>query len=415
MQAVPLPDKRKSSLLLIFGCLGILVLLGRGIYLVVTGLSSFSLILNTPNEQMANDLLDATGMFFCALLLLPLIYYNVRQLKSHAFGPGEIPPVKAWQVILLVVIWLVIVLVGSLLGGVKFGWIALIPIFPLGLALPVVLLAWIACGGIPTGSRRRLWSVFGIGLIGSTGLALLIEYLALGMAAVVFGIFALGHPEWLTLLKDLKSQITNATDMQSLVTVLAPYLTNPFVFIILLAGAAGVGPLIEEAAKPLPIWLLGDRLHSPGEGFVLGALCGAGFALLEGLMAASGASQLWGVGMAARVASSLMHITASAIAGWGIASFRLKRSYGRLAVAFLTSTGLHGLWNGSTLLVAFGSLRFSVQNNRPDVISALIVVVGGMGLLVLFALILVALPVVNRKLRPPTASLQPSPGPQIDV
>jgi len=415
MQADPLPDKLKSISLLIFGCLGFLVLLGRGIYLVITGLSSLSLISATANEELANDLLNASGMFFSALLLIPLIYYNVRRLKGHTIQPGKVPPVKAWQVILLAAVWLFIVVLGSLLGGVKYGWVALIPIFPLGLALPVLLLAWIASGGIPTGSRRRLWSVFGIGLFGSTGLALLVEYLALGMAAVLFGILALGHPEWLTILNNLKNQITNATDMQSLVTVLAPYLTNPFVFIILLAGAAGLGPLIEEAAKPLPIWLLGNRLYSSGEGFVLGALCGAGFALLEGLIAASGASQLWGVGMAARVASSLMHITASAIAGWGIASFRLKRSYGRLAAASLTSVGLHGLWNGSTLLVAFGSLRFSIQNNQPDMISALIVVVGGMGLLVLFPLILIALPVVNRKLRPPAVPLQPPPGPQIDV
>jgi len=407
MQAQTIPDRRKAILLLIFGCLGALAFLGRGIYLVVSNIPSFTLAGLATDQNVANDLLDASGMLFCLLLMLPLIYYNAGRLKGREYHPGIIPPAKAWQVVLVAVVWIFIVLVVTVLGQVDYGWVALIPVFPLGLALPAGLLAWVAAGGLPTGSARRLWSIFGVGLIGSTGAALVVEYLMIGVATGLFGLFTLGNPAWRAVLEHLKNQLTNTSDMQSLINVISPYLSNPLVFVLLLAGVAVAGPMIEEAAKPLGLWLLGDRLGSPAEGFALGALCGAGFALLEGLMAASGAGQMWGVGMAARLTSSLMHIAASSIAGWGIASFRLKHDTRRLAGAYVTAVGIHGLWNGSTLLVAFSSLRMAAQAGQPGVFNVLAILMGAGMLVILFPVILVALPLLNRRLRPPKGPVAP--------
>jgi RsiW-degrading membrane proteinase PrsW (M82 family) len=306
-------------------------------------------------------------------------------------------------------------------GGIVLGSFLSVlgrAVFTMVLALPVLALFWIAAGGLPAGSLRRLASVFGIGVFGSPMLALVAEYAIIGLALVVVGIFSLAHPEWLTLLKQLKNQIANSADIQTTVTLLAPYLSNPLILLGVLAFAAGIGPLIEEAAKPLAVWLVGKRLQSPAEGFALGALCGAGFALLEGLSAASGASQSWGIGIGVRALSSLMHISASGIMGWGIASALLEKRYLRLAGAYLTSFLIHGLWNGSVVLVVYGAAQMAILNGQKiDVASTVIILVGLAMLLLLLCMILVFLPLFNRMLRPasPPAPQGPPEPPEIVV
>ena len=396
-------DRRKSILLIIFAGLGSLGLLGWGLYLVISSLSA-GLASTSPTAvaDMSNGVLDGAGMFFCLLPLAVMIYYNVQQLRSRKILAGKIPPIKFWQLVVIGVVWFVILLGGSVVVAIsQFGWIPLVVVFPLGLVLPVAALFWIAAGGLPGGSRRRLASVFGIGLVGSPALALVAEYLVIGLAVLVVGLFSLAHPEWLALLKQLKSQITNATDIQTVIPLLAPYLANPLVLVAILAFVAGIGPLIEEAMKPLAVWLVGKRLHSPAEGFALGALCGAGFALLEGLSAASGAAQSWGIGIGVRAFSSLMHICASGIMGWGIASAVLEKRYLHLAGAYLTSFLIHALWNGSVVLLVYGAAQIGILNVQPYDFASLMIMLVGLGmLLLLLGMILVFLPLFNRQLRP---------------
>jgi RsiW-degrading membrane proteinase PrsW (M82 family) len=187
--------------------------------------------------------------------------------------------------------------------------------------------------------------------------------------------------------------------MQALLTVLAPYITNPLVILSILVFAAVLTPLIEEAVKPAVIWFLGKRLRSPAEGFVLGAFCGAGFALMEGLIAASSATQIWGFGLAGRAPASLMHITSSGLLGWAIASAQLEKHYGRLALTYLLSVSIHGLWNGAAIMAIYGALRTMVQNMQIDFLGGLFML-GGIGMLFLeLVLLLAALPLVNRWLR----------------
>ena len=169
--------------------------------------------------------------------------------------------------------------------------------------------------------------------------------------------------------------------------------------------AAVLVPLIEEAVKPAVLWVLGNRLRSPAEGFGLGALCGAGFAMMEGLLAASSATQMWGFGLIGRSAASLMHITSSGLLGWAIASAQMEKRYGRLALTYLVSVSIHGLWNGSAILAVFGALRVMIQNMPIDYLGVLFAL-GGLGMLILELLLLVAaLPLINRHLRRTAASI----------
>jgi hypothetical protein len=393
------PNRRRDILLLIFSNIGILGLLIRTVYLAVTGILYFD---PGYGSTLASSLLGALSMLFCAGMLLPVVVYTVKRLKGHGIPLAAIQPVKFWQAAVLLVVWVLVVIIGAVLASLfAYGWAIAAPLFLLGVSLPILSLAWIGAGGLPGGSRRRLWSVFGYGMVGGTVAAMLLEYLLVGIAVVVVGVLAVANPELRTIIGQIKTQVANANagDMQALLTVLAPYLTNPLVIVAILVFAAVLAPLIEEAVKPAVIWFLGKHLRSPAEGFLLGALCGAGFATMEGLMAASGATQMWGFGLAGRAAASLMHITSSGLLGWAIASAQLEKRYGRLALTYLLSVSLHGLWNGSAIMAVFGALRMMSQNMKIDFPSALFMV-GGIGMLFLeLVSLLTALPLVNRRLR----------------
>jgi RsiW-degrading membrane proteinase PrsW (M82 family) len=237
--------------------------------------------------------------------------------------------------------------------------------------------------------------------VGSTTLAMVVEYTLVLMAALAGGIIAVGNPEFRHILEQVKDQITNSGDVQSLLTSLAPYLTNPMVLVVALLFTAVIAPVFEEALKPVALWFLGKRMSSASEGFALGALCGAGFALLEGTLAAGGMAEMLGFGLAARMTSSLMHITASGIMGWGIASAILDKRYWRLAGAYLLSVSIHGLWNGSVILSVFGALRVTLQGiSNPDIPGMVLVLAGILTLGASFLTIIILLPVFNRRLRP---------------
>lgn len=391
--------RHQDILLVIFSSLAILGLFIRCIFLVVTGILSFD-----PGNMnnLASSVLTALGMLFCASLLLPMLILSIQAMKGLPDRPALIRPIKLLPFMGLVLVWLVILIFGSELYSLfNYGWTLAALFFLPGIGLPIMLLVWIATGGLPSGPARRLWSVFGISMVGSTLAALLLEYLVVGVVVLVVGIAVASNPGLLSVVTNLKNQVTssNAGDVESLLTVLAPYITNPWVILSLLLFASVLTPMIEEALKPAVLWMLGTRLHSPSEGFVLGALCGAGFATMEGILAAGGASQMWGFGQAGRAAASLMHITASGILGWGIASAQSEKRYWRLALAYCLSVSIHGLWNGSAILAVYGSLRSIAQKSSVDLVGGIFVVAGLVFLSLILVLTGTALPIINHRLR----------------
>ena len=397
MESNPVPSRWRDILLMIFNLVSILVFGGRGIYLAITGLIPF----DPQSSTLSSNIYGAVSMFFCGALLLPGLILTLRRLRGLAIQSAKVPPAKLWQIAVLVGIWALAIILSSVLGGLfNFGWAVAAPFFLLGIAIPVACLVWIAIGGLPTGSSRRLWAVLGIGLTASPSIAIVLELIVVGAAVLVAGIIAAINPAMRTTLEQLRNQIGSVGDIQALLPILAPYLNNPLVFLVILLFVAGIGPLIEEAIKPLAVWLVGKRLRSPAEGFALGALCGAGFALLEGMLVTSGATDMLGFSVAGRATSSLMHITASGLMGWAIASALLEKHYGRLGLTYLLSAAIHGFWNGSVLLTVYGGLRVSVQQTGTDLLGGASIVVGVGILGIMLVSILVILPIINRRLRP---------------
>jgi hypothetical protein len=400
MNSTPRPDRRRDLALILFSSLGLAAFVFWGSYLIVQAVLT---------HVTTSNMLDAASKLFCGLLLLPMLLASLRHWRGQELRPANVRPIRlAANLLPLLAAWVAaLVLAGTLPNLLSWGWLPALPFFFLGLILPAAGLAWIAVGGLPGGSWRRVWSVLGVGMTGSTLLAVAAEYLLIGVGAVGLGVAAVLDPAFKDLLTQLRSQVTGSTDVQAVLTNLAPFLTKPWVIVLVTLGVAVFVPLIEETTKSLGVWLVGKRLHSPAEGFALGAMCGAGFAILEGFNAATNNSVLLGVGLLARATSTLMHISASAILGWGVASAVLQKRYGRLALAALTSMSIHGLWNGSVVLVVFGALKIGLSATQPGITSlgAGLLSLAGLGvLLLLFASMLALLPIANHRLRPRPAA-----------
>ncbi len=234
MQPKPLPGRRSQILVLFFCCIGFLGLLIRGIYLVISGILNFD-----PGDisNLSAPLLGALAMLFCAALLVPAMYYSIKRLTGKDVLPANFRPIKVWQALVLLTVWVFVVILGAVLVGLfDFGWALAAPLFLLGISLPILTLVWIGAGGLPSGSRQRPWFVLGFGMLGGTLVSVLLEYLLLGIAVAIVGLLAATNPELRTILDQVQNQVLNAKggDIQSLLTVLAPYLTNPLIILSIL-------------------------------------------------------------------------------------------------------------------------------------------------------------------------------------
>jgi hypothetical protein len=189
--------------------------------------------------------------------------------------------------------------------------------------------------------------------------------------------------------------------------VLRPWLDRPAVFFVALLVFAGITPAIEEGAKSIAIWTVIDRLGLPGEGFAAGALTGAGFALVEGLLASASPDPYWAVTLSMRAGSSVMHIAAAAVAGYGIVAFRRTRRLASLLGGYLAAIMIHGLWNASIVIMGFGGMHVSMGLNEANYIGLFLIVLGASILAALCAGTPIALMAANRRLRSVAVLSQP--------
>ncbi len=107
-------------------------------------------------------------------------------------------------------------------------------------------------------------------------------------------------------------------------------------------------PLIEEAVKSLSVLPIAGRL-TPSQAFLGGAVGGAGYALFEALFLTQ-PDPSWLTTMIGRGGASLMHAFTAAITCWGISQVIAgRRRWGRLALAYLVSVGMHATWNAAAI------------------------------------------------------------------
>jgi protease PrsW len=129
-----------------------------------------------------------------------------------------------------------------------------------------------------------------------------------------------------------------------------PY--DPTLEIVLLAVV--IAPIVEEWTKGWGVIGIRRRVREPEDGLVYGAAVGLGFAAMENVFynsnaLLSGFDVFLTTALTRAVVSTLLHGSASAILGYGIARKYLLRTRGTKASwlpYYLAAVGLHALFNG---------------------------------------------------------------------
>lgn len=330
--------------LLFFISIGCIMLLVGFISLFEGGLTSIEIV---PFFSMA-----WTAGFF-SILLFPSLLYAARSLS----GKGEF----TWRLknplrlsALGMILWLPVVLLGDLIiRETSFSWLLLPPIQILSVALPLFFLFELGRSKLTADGSQRSWGLVSFGLVITQPVVMVVEVILIGMAGVFMLLWVSTQPELMDELIRLGQRLMNTQmDPTFLERVMVSYFQRPKVIYAILAVGAGLVPIVEELLKPLAIWVFFGRRFSPSEGFVMGLAAGGTFALLEslGMLASSVDVSLVGV-VIGRLGTGLLHITTTALVGWGLGIAWECGKYLKLGVTFFLAISLHGIWNLFGLLV----------------------------------------------------------------
>ncbi|MCX7608546.1 MAG: PrsW family intramembrane metalloprotease [Anaerolineales bacterium] len=399
----------RSVVLLVFATVSVMTLMGMAALQTIPAL--ILLLTKEIDGAEFSTLLGASGgLVFCALLFAPLIYASARTLQGKEMPLLSVPPFSWLALLVMSSVWISVFILSSLTSLLgKVGPLLAAPFVSLGLVIPPLMFAWIGAGGLLRASHRRLWGTLALSLTGSSAIAISIQIILLvGVIAILLISCKAGH-KILETIQTLRAQVEQADSMERLLAILAPYLVRSDIVALIMLFTAVLVPLIEEAVKPLAVWLIGREVHSPAEGFALGAISGAGFAIIEGMLSISEMLSTPYFGLPARLASSLMHVALSAIMGWGIVSFLRDKRWFAFLGSYLLSAGLHGLWNGSTVLAVYGALRITLVNVLQGEEIGIASLLGGICFLGLaFLGIATSLPLLNLRFRRRQSSIMVS-------
>jgi hypothetical protein len=333
----------------------VFVIEGLALLLALIGLRS---IISAPEARSAIPLLMlAASLGLAGLLVLPSAAYALARLLGH--------PVWRWPAVLtrprwaLAILFLPLVfLVGYWVSRQDAPLVLLLPVLqPFAVGIPLVWICAVSLRGLPLGSPQRAWGIIASGAVLGPVLIFLLEVLAFILIVVVWSIAAASQPQLAQDILSLSQRLSAMPlDPQAMQEILLPYLSQPAVIFSITSFVAVLIPLLEELVKPVGLWLLAGRAMSPALGFTAGALSGGAFALVESLGFTSSAED-WAVLAFMRIGTGFVHIAASALVGWGLASAWSQRKYLQLALAYLSAVALHGSWNGLSILSAAASFQ----------------------------------------------------------
>lgn len=308
------------------------------------------------SEQAVASLMLASSLGLVGLLVLPSAGFALARLlgKPAWRWPAALTRPR-WALVILVLP--VVMLLGHWISRQDLPLQLLLPVLhPLAVGIPLLWICAVALRGLPLGSPQRAWGVLASGAVVGPLLVFLLEVVALIMGVIIWSFAVASQPQVAQDIISLSRRLSAAPmDPQALQEILLPYLSQPIVIFSITTFVAVVIPLLEELVKPVGVWLLAGRKMSPAMGFTAGALSGAGFALVESLGFTSSANE-WATLVFMRIGTGFVHIAASALVGWGLASAWSQRRYLHLALAYLSAVVLHGAWNGLSVLSAAATL-----------------------------------------------------------
>lgn len=351
--------------------------------------------------EMVSDYLQPGLLFSLGLSLIVLGclltpsaligYYQLRRLPI----PGwlRFKGLRGFNWIYL--LFLILILAAGML---LFAWpevaANLLPFLSiLAICLPILIYINIGTKDITSEHPQRHWGVFAFSLAVTPSLIIFVELFVLSLALVGFSFAASANPELQRILFNLSQQFSNlAEDPESLLLLLRPLLSQPLVVLALFFAFTVIIPIVEEILKTISVWLLSKRIGSAHEGYVVGILSGAGFALMEGLFSLSGfgSGEEWLVLILGRMGGSLLHVFTGGLIGWGLTSTWQEGRGLKYALSFFSSILVHGLWNGivlcaSVLPIIFSDSEHTVLVNAPFIFYILLVLLAT-GLLIAFTI-----------------------------
>jgi len=388
-----------SPILLIFFS-GIFFTLLVTVAIIMVLVGSFEILpqalINASNGQ---SVLQALNLMIIGMLIVPMGYFNFRYLLGKPETNFELRNQPGWLIILLTATWFLIVLTADKIIIFSGDWTRIIelPIFYILVGLPIVIILWISLRGIPMGTRRMVWTIFGLGLVLGPLLILISEITILILstfAGVIYFTRTSGLDHELTV---FFNQLAGNNSIEGFQELLTPFLTNPWVIVTILVFVSLIVPIIEEFLKPAGTWLAIKKTMKPRDGFVMGILSGAGYALFETLSASGSMGNGWEMILLGRAGTDLLHIFNTGLIGWAMISDWKVKGWLRLIGAYLFSIFIHGLWNGFALTLGLSSYLNDVNGEYSWVKSSGII--GNFGLILLSLLMLIGLWVINHKMR----------------
>ena len=340
-----------------------------------------------------------------ALLAVPAFWFALGKIRGQSEpAPSQRGFAAASSALLL---WPVLLVIGSLVSGVG-GLIGsyLLPVLTTAAtAVPIWWLLELTRRGLGSFSPRRTWGALNFALFFSNPAAMVAELLLIVALSIVAIVGLRLNPDAAAQLEQISQAVIQSNgDMQQIQDLLLPLLANPWAILAALSFFSVIIPLLEELFKPLAVWALLGLNASPADGFVLGAVAGAAFGLTETLFNLSNVAvqSQWLALVVGRSGTNLLHITTTALMGWGLVSAWRNAKFLRLGLAYAVAVSLHGLWNGFSVVAAVAQLALPQQawvRVLPYVSLAGMLCVAMVCLGLLFA--------ANRRLRPPAASALP--------
>ena len=324
---------------------------------LITGASALTSLLTREGVQ-APQTIVLTVTLFEAFILIIAAFMAIQRYRQKPFAEREASfSIKAWQVVVSLILAAVVIFIGYKIGAdSSLNWL-LLPVLTLpAVALPILIVLGLGIRGISLGERWQSWSIFGIAMTLVPFFLIFLEGIALILVLIFVGIFLLSQPDFVTEIQQLSRQIyLLGPQSEEIQNLLIPYITKPGVLATALLYVALLVPLMEELLKPLGVWLFANKLTSPAQGFALGALSGAAYALIE-TFGVSAQSQDWASLLLMRIGTGMLHITSSALMGMAIFYAIRERRYLRLLGIYFLSVSLHGLWNTLALLYGFSTV-----------------------------------------------------------
>ncbi len=313
------------------------------------GIKSISELLNSSGDP-AGQMIVTFAYGFELLVLLVCSWFVLQRAmgREEANLPFKLPYAE-WQTFAVIGVCFFSVLIGEAAAYTKITlltWLIL-PVLTLLIIVPPIILLWgIGTKGIDLGKRWHVFTILGLSMTVGPAIMIILELIVLIGIIIISSVYiAIQQPALFKELVSLSKVLGQETNPDLILNRVAPYLKNPFVFGTLVGYIAVIVPLIEELFKPLAVWIFAKRLSSPAQGFAMGMLSGGAFALIESLNASGDGSMSWGAIVSIRAGTSLLHMTASGLVGWGITSAFHEKRISRFFSAYFTAACIHGIWN----------------------------------------------------------------------